>query len=382
MTGKCSSFIITINFKYSYYKSRGFFIHWVEEPLFFLNKSKIMAKQISLSTGKVYDTDVQAVSVRQFLIGYGAYMSQKKYVASNITHSLFGYSYELIDIETAEFRESSNIKPLSQIYGIGIYFDDKEVKLMDETEFASLLEKATANKNEKETIKQEQLAERIRVEAVGAELLRKIIIAEVKAIIIAKLNEDESDSMSDYHGYSTKRSVILGLSTSNRNSFDEMRKMAKNLEGTHYLIEKNEDYEHRENYSGGQGYYLGNRIYSGWNISKEKIYDIEQVVRRYSYAAGLDGGICIPLPSSVSSVPVASVAAITPIDMTNVYVTLVKYSPKSIAVFGDTAIIKEDLKNLGGRFNRALTLNGSKQCGWVFPITKEREVRIALQLSA
>lgn len=341
-----------------------------------------MAKQISLSTGRVYDTDVQMVSERQLIIGHVAYMSQKIYVVSKITHSSCGCSYELIDIETEEFRETSSIRPISQKHGIGMYFDDKEVKFMDEAEFALLLEKATANKNEKETIKQEQLAEKIRVEAVGAELLRKIITTETKAIIIAKLNEDESDSMSDYHGYSTKRRVILGLSTSNRNSFDEMRKMAKNFEGTHYLIEKDENYEHRENYTGGQGYYLGKSGYSGWSISKERIYDAEQVVQRYSHAAGLDGGICISLPSSVSPVPVTSVAAITPIDMTNVYVTLVKYSPKSIAIFGDTAIIKEDLKLLGGRFNRALTRDGRKQGGWIFPITKESEVRIALQLSA
>ena len=80
-----------------------------------------MAKQISLSTGRVYDTDVQMVSERQLIIGHVAYMSQKIYVVSKITHSSCGCSYELIDIETEEFRETSSmnlhysLKKLQQI---------------------------------------------------------------------------------------------------------------------------------------------------------------------------------------------------------------------------------------------------------------------------
>ena len=33
---------------------------------------------------------------------------------------------------------------------------------------------------------------------------------------------------------------------------------------------------------------------------------------------------------------------------------IVKYSEKSVAVFGETKAIKEQLKTLGGRFNRGL----------------------------
>ena len=36
-----------------------------------------------------------------------------------------------------------------------------------------------------------------------------------------------------------------------------MRKHAANFEGTAYLVEYNADYEHRENYSMGDGMYLG-----------------------------------------------------------------------------------------------------------------------------
>ena len=47
-----------------------------------------------------------------------------------------------------------------------------------------------------------------------------------------------------------------------------MRKHAANFEGTAYLAENDKEYEHRENYSMGDGMYLGHNKYSGWTISK------------------------------------------------------------------------------------------------------------------
>lgn len=45
---------------------------------------------------------------------------------------------------------------------------------------------------------------------------------------------------------------------------------------------------------------------------------------------------------------------------------IVDYSEKAIAVFGDTKAIKEQLKELGGRFNPSLNYNGEKRAGWIF----------------
>lgn len=47
-------------------------------------------------------------------------------------------------------------------------------------------------------------------------------------------------------------------------------------------------------------------------------------------------------------------------------VEIVDYSGKAIAVFGDTKAIKEQLKELGGRFNPSLNYNGEKRAGWIF----------------
>ena len=66
-------------------------------------------------------------------------------------------------------------------------------------------------------------------------------------------------------------------------------------------------------------------------------------------------------------------------------IKLVQYSEKSVAVFGDTEELKQELKKHGGRFNKNLTDpdNGNKAAGWIFSIKKkeliERELSINIQ---
>ena len=70
--------------------------------------------------------------------------------------------------------------------------------------------------------------------------------------------------------------------------------------------------------------------------------------------------------------------------MTQVHIAgdfiIVNYSEKTIAVFGDTKPIKEQLKALGGRFNPKLIYNGEKKAGWIFLKSKEQELRNLLTM--
>lgn len=54
---------------------------------------------------------------------------------------------------------------------------------------------------------------------------------------------------------------------------------------------------------------------------------------------------------------------------------IVDYSEKAIAVFGDTKAIKDQLKDLGGRFNPALNYDGEKRAGWIFSKKQADKVR-------
>jgi len=56
-------------------------------------------------------------------------------------------------------------------------------------------------------------------------------------------------------------------------------------------------------------------------------------------------------------------------------ISIVNYSEKAIAVFGNTKDIKDHLAGLGGKFNPSLKQNDERVPGWVFPTSKKEEVR-------
>ena len=117
----------------------------------------------------------------------------------------------------------------------------------------------------------------------AANIARKAFLAEAerrmpagsKAVLVAELVEDQSDSMTDYFGHTTKRVVILAWSPHTRDIFSEMRKAAAKFAPTAYLATAPESAEHREKWSMGGGYYLkdGGRHSSGWKVCKRRLYD-------------------------------------------------------------------------------------------------------------
>ena len=77
------------------------------------------------------------------------------------------------------------------------------------------------------------------------------------------------------------------------------------------------------------------------------------------------------LGPSAQAEPSATVADASKADAS---VLMVDYSAKAVAVIGDTKAIKDDLKAMGGRFNRALTIEGERVAGWIFSKSKEGEI--------
>lgn len=67
--------------------------------------------------------------------------------------------------------------------------------------------------------------------------------------------------------------------------------------------------------------------------------------------------------------PIKAKAEKEPTKKTTPKFTLVDYSEKCVALFGDTKPIKDDLKAMGGRFNANLRPfdDDSRVPGWVFP---------------
>lgn len=67
----------------------------------------------------------------------------------------------------------------------------------------------------------------------------------------------------------------------------------------------------------------------------------------------------------VSNVETNELKTVEPVSTTS-GLEIVDYSEKAIAVFGDTKEIKDQLKEIGGRFNLSLKYNGGKRAGWIF----------------
>lgn len=331
-----------------------------------------MNKVHLLGANRSYDRSVQTVSVNQVVMLKG--YSYDSYVVYEVSHDKWGITYHLVNLRTHEFHTSDLIRPLSEKFGIGIYYDDANPKFLDPLETAALLTQAKEKKAEAERKAEEASEEYERIAKIGAERLRLLIPTDTKAVIIGTLRVNECDSYTDYYDYSIARTVILGFSKHTRNLFSEMRKHAANFEETAYLAEYNADYEHRENYSMGDGMYLGRNKYSGWTIEKEPIYNLEKFIERYAHTAGDETNLCMKAPQRENEAQQPTTAA----NLSSFNLEIVEYSEKAIAVFGDTKPIKDVLKGLNGLFRANLTYNGERRAGWIYSKKQEQKVREAL----
>ena len=329
-----------------------------------------MNKVHLLGANRSYDRDVQTVSVNQVVV----LDSYDSYVVYEVTRDKWGITYHLVNLETHEFHTSDLIRPLSEKFGIGIYYDDANPRFLDPLETAALLTKAKEKKAEEEKKAKEAREEYERIAKIGAERLRPLVPTDAKAVIIGTLRVNECDSYTDYYDYSIARTVILGFSKHTRNLFSEMRKHAANFEETAYLAEYNADYEHRENYSMGDGMYLGRNKYSGWTIEKEPICDLEKFIERYAHTAGDEANLCMKAPQRENEAQQPTATA----DFSTLSLEIVEYSEKAIAVFGDTRPIKDILKDLNGLFRANLTYKGERRAGWIYSKKQETKVREAL----
>jgi len=327
-----------------------------------------MSKVFLLGANKEIDRAIQVVEVNQIIQMEG--YSYDRYVVYEIRKNDWGIAYKLINLRTKEYQTADIIRPLKEKFGIGYYYDSENSEFMDSFEVAMLLQQAQQQKKAEEAKAKQEKIRVEQVKEIGRKRFVEIFPEDAQAVIVARLRQNESDSYTDYYSYSTQRTVIIGFSKHKRDIFSEMRKHASNFEETTYLAEFNEDYEHREKYSMGVGYYLGKSKYSGWIIEKEPVYDRNRTIEDFAYTAGEENNIHI---SKGDTTPPNKPTESTGESKDGC--TLVEYSAKAVAVFGETKAIKDELKAMGGRFNSRLTFNGKKLAGWIFP--KSQEQRLA-----
>lgn len=106
-----------------------------------------MTKVHLLGADRSYDRDVQTVSVNQIVVleGYAG----GSYVVYDITRDRYGFTYHLVHTKAYDFSTSDLIRPLSEKFGIGIYYDSETLTFLDPLETAALLSKQKRRKPRK-----------------------------------------------------------------------------------------------------------------------------------------------------------------------------------------------------------------------------------------
>ena len=148
-------------------------------------------------------------------------------------------------------------------------------KVLPADEMLNIWEKSEAKRKRMEAAQGQAKEKADMLEAEGKKLFEKHIPANAKALIVACLDENDSDSQTDYFAHRSSNLVILGYSTHKRDLFSEMRKHADKIPETKHLKTAPKEAEHREKWSMGDGYYLksGYRHSSGWRVEK-RTYNI------------------------------------------------------------------------------------------------------------
>jgi hypothetical protein len=89
-----------------------------------------------LFANKTYDTEKQAV-VKNQIVQMNGY-EDDWYVVYDITEGDSGLIYRLINLRTRKIVQCDLIRPLSEKFGIGYYYDDENPQFMDAFEVLAL----------------------------------------------------------------------------------------------------------------------------------------------------------------------------------------------------------------------------------------------------
>ena len=313
--------------------------------------------------------EVEVIGAGQILFTDG-YADQRKRAICEI---LAPGKFRTVLLDGSGFVIDNRVKPIEQKFGIGTYYNKGEK--LGTLELQELVDQATKKEAARIKAKEDARNEAARVKAEHIEAGKKIISeipAGAVAVIVAEKQTNTSDSQSDYHGHTTDEVHYLAFSGHKRDLFSEMRKAADVFEPVHHLGTGNQDesLEHREKYSMGAGYYLGkgHSDATGWIVRKMTIS--ENYLETIQIAAGAGKFHCNEFSASATE-------ELEPVEVSAGTVQIIEYSPKAIAVIGDTKPIKDLLgrNGLRGKFNTRLSCGA----GWIFPKTRFEEVQKALK---
>ncbi len=207
----------------------------------------------------------------------------------NISEDEYGTHYFYVNLETLALNQTDRIRNIKDKYGIGTYYREGERIAIDELN--RIVDEATIKaaqdsqqEEENRVIEEQKLQAKIEM---GRPLVS--VPAWAKGIIVAHLKKNESDIYTDYHAHSTTKTYYLAYSKHTRDLFPEMRKACLKVAELHELANAPEEWEHREKYSMGSGYYLSEFHHSGWEVRKGRIDPTNQQTLEKLFVAAAEG---------------------------------------------------------------------------------------------
>jgi hypothetical protein len=118
----------------------------------------IMTQVHLLGANRSYDTSKQVLNENQIVVHHGMGASVTHFVVYRVEHRYDDFIYHLINIETKAFSQTDLPRPLSEKFGIGMYYNDQTPEFMDTFEVLALRSeaeyKAKAEQEERQTAQQ------------------------------------------------------------------------------------------------------------------------------------------------------------------------------------------------------------------------------------
>lgn len=261
-----------------------------------------------------------------------------------IVNGRFGTSYKTVHIDGSRTGTDEHVRPYSQKFGIGVYFNPGET--ITQEEINNLLISAHQNMGQEAQAKAAQSIINSDQAKAKAEYLSQFIRADRR----------KTTNIIKAHILKTWPTVSkVEVKTDSFSGGDSM-------DVTYSAPERVTELETFIN-SFQEGNFNGMEDIYEYNDNAEIIME-GHILQTYKY--------CNSRFEEAAAPEVREAAA--PVEIGNVQI--IDYSDKAIAVIGDTKPIKDELKSLGGRFNFRLTCGA----GWIFPKTKETELRNFLNL--
>lgn len=333
-----------------------------------VNKNETAADKYEVKKGQiVYFDDIHYSPIKQIVI--------------NKVVDKYNTYFELLNPESMEFSTSQRIRPFSEKFGIGTYYNEGEIfENMEELDNLIIEAKKMQQKEQADREARSILAKAERAAKIEQGKKLVTIPENAKSIIVAELRVDDSDVQTDYFAAHTEEVFYLAYSSHTRDIFSEMRKAAANATQPEIQAFKDVNFgrENRQKYSMGRGYFLSEGYSrSGIEISKNRFSyrdeGISEELKDNLYVAAAEGRyFCEAAKADPNSIEVVKASIISS------GVQVAKYSERAGIVYGDTKPIKDTLKSLGCRFNPRLKVDGVQVMGWVFKLDRLDEIKAAV----